>query len=56
MAARLKEVYDSKIRAALKSEFGYANDMEVPRIEKIVINMGVGEAVGDSKKIQNAVS
>ena len=56
MAARLKEVYDSKIRAALKAEFGYANDMEVPRIEKIVINMGVGEAVGDSKKIQNAVS
>ncbi|MDQ2101815.1 50S ribosomal protein L5 [Azospirillum isscasi] len=56
MAARLKEVYDSKIRAALKAEFGYANDLEVPRIEKIVINMGVGEAVGDSKKIQNAVS
>ncbi|CCC98826.1 50S ribosomal subunit protein L5 [Azospirillum baldaniorum] len=52
----MKEVYDSKIRAALKAEFGYANDMEVPRIEKIVINMGVGEAVGDSKKIQNAVS
>jgi large subunit ribosomal protein L5 len=55
MAARLKEIYDSKIRAALKAEFGYKNDMEVPRIEKIVINMGVGEAVGDSKKIQNAV-
>ncbi|HYG85911.1 MAG TPA: 50S ribosomal protein L5 [Azospirillum sp.] len=56
MAARLKEIYDSKIRAALKSEFGYGNDMEVPRIEKIVINMGVGEAVADSKKIQNAVA
>jgi len=55
MAARLKEIYDSKIRAALKSEFGYGNDMQVPRIEKIVINMGVGEAVADSKKIQNAV-
>ncbi len=55
MAARLKEIYDSKIRAALKTEFGYGNDMEVPRIEKIVINMGVGEAVADSKKIQNAV-
>jgi len=56
MAARLKEIYDSKIRAALKSEFGYGNDLEVPRIEKIVINMGVGEAVADSKKIQSAVA
>jgi large subunit ribosomal protein L5 len=55
MAARLKEIYDSKIRAALKTEFGYGNDLQVPRIEKIVINMGVGEAVADSKKIQNAV-
>ena len=56
MTARLKEVYDSKIRAALKSEFGYKNDLEVPRIEKIVVNMGVGEAVADSKKIQLAVA
>ena len=56
MAARLKEIYDSKIRAALKSEFGYGNDMQVPRLEKIVINMGVGEAVADSKKIQSAVA
>jgi large subunit ribosomal protein L5 len=55
MAARLKEIYDSKIRAALKTEFGYGNDLQVPWIEKIVINMGVGEAVADSKKIQNAV-
>jgi large subunit ribosomal protein L5 len=55
MAARLKEIYDSKIRAALKTEFGYANDLQVPRIEKVVINMGVGEAVADTKKIQNAV-
>lgn len=56
MAARLKEVYESKIRATLKEQFGYTNDLQVPRLEKIVINMGVGEAVGDSKKIQNAVS
>lgn len=56
MAARLKDVYDSKIRATLKDQFGYKNDLQVPRLEKIVINMGVGEAVGDSKKIQNAVS
>ncbi|WP_448189880.1 50S ribosomal protein L5 [Azospirillum sp. sgz301742] len=56
MAARLKEIYDSKIRAALKTEFGYGNDLQVPRIEKVVINMGVGEAVADTKKIQNAVA
>ncbi|MGF7172436.1 large subunit ribosomal protein L5 [Azospirillum doebereinerae] len=40
----------------MKSEFNYTNDFEVPRIEKIVINMGVGEAVADSKKIQLAVA
>ncbi|MCW2245570.1 large subunit ribosomal protein L5 [Azospirillum fermentarium] len=54
MAARLKELYDSKIRSALKEEFGYTNDFQVPVLEKIIINMGVGEAVGDSKKIQLA--
>ena len=51
MAARLKEIYDSKIRAALKGEFGYKNDLEVPRLEKIVINMGVGEAVAELQAI-----
>lgn len=56
MAARLKDHYDKVVRAKLKEEFGYANDMQVPRLEKIVINIGVGEAVGDSKKIQAAVS
>jgi large subunit ribosomal protein L5 len=56
MAARLKEIYGSKIHAALKAEFGYKNDLEVPKLEKIVINMGVGEAVSDSKKIQAAVA
>ncbi|WP_431856127.1 50S ribosomal protein L5 [Azospirillum sp.] len=56
MAARFKDIYDSKIRAALKTEFGYGNDLQVPRLEKIVINMGVGEAVADSKKIQSAVA
>ncbi|MDR3517356.1 MAG: 50S ribosomal protein L5 [Azospirillaceae bacterium] len=55
MPARLKQHYESVVRAKLKEEFGYANDMEVPRIEKIVINMGVGEATTDSKKIQAAV-
>jgi large subunit ribosomal protein L5 len=52
---RLKQRYDSVIRAALKAEFAYANDLEVPRLEKIVINMGVGEATADSKRITQAV-
>ena len=51
---RLKKQYDEKVRAALTKEFGYQNPMQVPRLEKIVINMGVGEAVNDSKKIQAA--
>jgi large subunit ribosomal protein L5 len=53
---RLKQRYESVIRPALKDEFAYENDMQVPRIEKIVINMGVGEATGDSKRITQAVS
>ena len=56
MTTRLKEHYDSVVKSALKTEFNYANDMEVPRLEKIVINMGVGEAVGDSKKMALAVA
>jgi large subunit ribosomal protein L5 len=55
MVARFREQYHSKVRDALKSEFGYKNPMEVPRLDKIVINMGVGEAVQDSKKIEAAV-
>lgn len=55
MATRLKEHYDSTVRPALTKEFGYDNPMEVPRIDKIVVNMGVGKAVQDSKKIQAAV-
>jgi large subunit ribosomal protein L5 len=54
--ARLKNLYDSEIRANLSQEFGYKNPMQVPRLDKIVINMGVGEAVGDSKKLQSAVN
>jgi len=53
---RLKERYITKVKPALKDEFKYANDLEVPRLEKIVINMGVGEATGDSKKIASAVA
>ena len=53
---RLKTAYKDKIRAALKEEFGYKNDMQIPKLEKIVLNMGVGEAVNDSKKIRSAVA
>lgn len=56
MAARLREQYDNVIRKALQEKFGYANIMEVPKIEKIVINMGVGEASQDKKKIEGAVT
>lgn len=56
MAARLREHYDSAVRKALQEKFAYANPMEVPRITKIVINMGVGEASQDKKKIEGAVA
>ena len=52
---RLQERYDKEIRPALMQEFGYQNPMQVPRLEKIVVNMGVGEAVQDAKKIDAAV-
>ena len=51
---RLKAVYKDKIRAGMKSEFGYKNDMQIPRLDKIVLNMGVGEAVKDTKKVKQA--
>jgi large subunit ribosomal protein L5 len=47
---RLKKQYNEVIRKALLDQFNYENEMEVPRLDKIVINMGVGEATGDSKK------
>jgi len=47
---RLKAVYKDNVRKALREQFQYQNDMQIPRIDKIVINMGVGEATGDSKK------
>ncbi|MDB5359039.1 MAG: ribosomal protein [Rhodospirillales bacterium] len=55
MAVRFQEIYESKVRAALVAEFGYKNALEVPRLDKIVINIGVGEAVQDSKKVDAAV-
>jgi len=51
---RLKKHYDEVVKPALQKEFNYKNPMEVPRITKIVINMGVGEATGDKKKVQSA--
>jgi len=47
---RLKSVYKDTIRGAMLEQFKYANEMEVPRLDKIVLNMGVGEATADSKK------
>ena len=51
---RLKAAYKDGIRAAMKEEFGYKNDMMIPRLDKIVLNMGIGEAVADSKKVKAA--
>ncbi len=53
---RLREQYDTTIRPALQKEFGYKNVMEVPKLDKIVINIGVGKAASDSKKIQSAAA
>ena len=49
---RLKALFKDQIRAALKEEFGYKNDMQIPKLDKIVLNMGIGEAVKDTKKVK----
>ena len=49
---RLKALFRETIRPALKEEFGYKNDMQIPRLDKIVLNMGIGEAVKDTKKVK----
>ncbi|MBL4918378.1 50S ribosomal protein L5 [Szabonella alba] len=51
---RIKTLYKDTIRPALKQEFSYKNDMQIPRLDKIVLNMGVGEAVKDTKKVKQA--
>jgi large subunit ribosomal protein L5 len=51
---RLKAHYREVVRPALKEQFGYRNDMMIPRLDKIVLNMGVGEAVRDTKKVRSA--
>jgi large subunit ribosomal protein L5 len=56
MKTRLEEHYVTAVRPALVEKFGYGNVLEVPRVEKVIINMGVGSAVRDSKKIEFAVS
>jgi large subunit ribosomal protein L5 len=53
--ARLQQVYQDTVRPAMQEKFQYANTMQMPRLDKIVLNIGVGEAVNDSKKVQSAV-
>jgi large subunit ribosomal protein L5 len=55
MAARLKDLYSKEVRQKLQSEFGIKNVMAVPKIEKIVLNMGVGEAIANAKVLDSAV-
>ncbi len=51
---RMRQLYDDVVRDKIVEQFGYANKLEVPRIDKIVLNMGVGESTADSKKAQRA--
>ena len=53
---RLRAEYDQSIRSKLTEQFGYANSMQVPRLDKVVLNMGVGEAVNDRKKAELAAA
>ncbi len=53
---RMKQIYEQTIREALKNKFEYANPMQIPRVEKVVLNMGIGEAVSDRKKVENATA
>jgi len=54
--ARLKKIYSEKVAPAMRKEFGYGNTMETPRITKVVVNMGVGEAALNKKLIEGAVT
>jgi large subunit ribosomal protein L5 len=56
MRTRLQEQYEKEVKPALMKEFGYANAMQVPKVDKIVINMGVGEGTQDAKKVDAAVN
>jgi len=52
---RMRSVYEKEVRSQLKEQFGYKNDLQIPRLDKIVINMGVGEGSQDKKKVDAAV-
>lgn len=56
MATRLQDIYVNTIRPAMQDQFGYKNVHQIPKLDKIVLNMGVGEAVADSKKVDAAVT
>jgi large subunit ribosomal protein L5 len=56
MKTRLQEHYETTVKPALIKEFGYKNSLEAPKLEKIVINMGIGEATQDSKKVDQAAT
>ena len=56
MATRLKEKFSNEVAQAMMQKFGYRNVMEIPKVEKVVINMGVGEAVGNPKVLDAAVN
>lgn len=53
---RLRTQYDDEIRSKMVADFGYKNPMEVPKLDKVVLNIGVGEAVNDSKKVKSAAA
>ena len=53
---RLKVIYEEKIRGTMREKFSYKNVMQVPKLEKVVLNMGIGEAVNDRKKVENAAN
>ena len=52
---KVKEHYETKVKEELKKQFGYENDLQIPRVEKVVINMGLGEATANSKLIENGI-
>ena len=53
---RLSAIYREEIRANMKEQFGYKNEMQIPRVEKVVLNMGLGEGVSDKKKVEAAIA
>jgi len=53
---RLSTIYREEIRGMMKEKFGYKNEMQIPAVEKVVLNMGLGEGVSDKKKVQAAIA